>query len=156
MTSDTRSVRVRPHSPWFNVAIQTARKLRRVHERKWRHIRLEIDRQLYCNQRKKVNELINVAKIEYYSSQITDCSGDQKKLFKVVNGLLHQAKKTPVLPSSVSDAVLADSFSRYFSNKILNIRSISPVSTSSTMSQTNHFPVCAQVSNISQFASATV
>ena len=152
----TRSVRVRPHSHWFNVAIQTARKLRRVHERKRRHIRLEIDRQLYCNQRKKVNELINVAKIEYYSSQITDCSGDQKKLFKVVNGLLHQAKKTPVLPSSVSDAVLADSFSRYFSNKILNIRSIFPVSTSSTMSQTNHFPVCAQVSNISQFASATV
>ena len=60
------------------------------------------------------------------------------------------------MPSSVSDAVLADSFSRYFSNKILNIRSIFPVSTSSTMSQTNHFPVCAQELNISQFASATV
>ena len=43
----TRSVRLRPHSPWFSVAIQTARKLCRVHERKWRHTRLEIDRQLY-------------------------------------------------------------------------------------------------------------
>ena len=61
---------------------------------------------------------MNVAKIEYYSSQITDCLGDQEKLFKVVNGLLHvhQAKKTPVLPSSVSNAVLANNFSRYFSN----------------------------------------
>jgi hypothetical protein len=152
----TRSVRLRPHSPWFNDAIQTARKLRRVHERKWRHSRLEIDRQLYCNQRQRVNELINVAKIEYYSSPITDCSGDQKKLFKVVDGLLNQTKEKPVLPSSVSDAVLADSFSNYFSNKIVNIRSIFPVATSSTISQTNHLPVCAHVTKISQFESATV
>ena len=50
------------------------------------------------------------------------CGGDQGRLSKVLGGLV-QRKDAPVLPSSQSDLELASSFSDFFSEKILQIRS---------------------------------
>ena len=73
------------------------------------------------NQRFLVKSLIKNAKIDYYSSQINESAGDQKKLFKVIDNLLHKSE-IPVLPSSDSDESLATEFADFFHQKIETIR----------------------------------
>ena len=52
-------------------------------ERKWRNSgKLEVHRLDYQNQRFLVKDMIKKAKIDYYSSQVNESAGDQKKLFK--------------------------------------------------------------------------
>ena len=84
--------------------------------------KLEIDRQAFCKQRHIVNKLVDKAKAAYYSTQVNDCNGDQGKLFRIVNTLLHKCKgKEGVLPTSISDR---DNFSKRFYEKIQNIRGL--------------------------------
>ena len=125
--SRTRTVRLRPNSPWFNKDIRTERQKRRRLERRWRRTKLEVDLQMYCDQKNIVSKLIEQAKIDYYSSQINEKAGDQKQLFNVINDLLQKNKK-PVLPQSESDQALAEQFSEFFSNKITDIRKKFPAS----------------------------
>ena len=61
-------------------------------------------------------------KKDFYRHQVVLCGGDQGRLSKVLGGLV-QRKDAPVLPSSQSDLELASSFSDFFSEKILRIRS---------------------------------
>jgi hypothetical protein len=96
-------------------------------ERRWRRTKLEVDLQIYCDQKNTVSKLIEHAKIDYYSSLINEKAGDQKQLFSVVNDLLHKNKK-PVLPQSKSDQALAEQFSEFFSDKITAIRKSFPAS----------------------------
>ena len=116
---------MRASNPWFNDEIRSARKVRRQLERKWMRSRLEVDRQEFCKQRRIVNKLVDKAKTAYYSAQVDDCKGDQGKLFKIVNTLLHKSKgRECVLPTRKSDRELADKFSNYFYEKIQNIRGL--------------------------------
>ena len=119
----TRSVRLRPSSPWFNEGIREARQSRRRLERKWHRTKSTTDRELYNQQKNVVCRLVNKAKTSHYSLKIEETKGDQKRLFNIVNGLLNNRSK-PVLPSfsSETDEELAFRFSKYFSEKIANIR----------------------------------
>ena len=119
--TQTRTVRLRPNSPWFNDDIRLEKQKRRRLERKWRRTTLEVDLQMYCEQKNTVNRLIDQTKIKYYSCQINEKAGDQKQLFNVVNDLLQKSKK-PLLPQSDSDEALAEQFSEFFSTKIMEIR----------------------------------
>ena len=119
--TQTRTVRLRPNSPWFNDDIRLEKQKRRRLERKWRRTKLEVDLQMYCEQKNTVNKLIEQAKIKYYSGQINEKAGDQKQLFNVVNDLLQNSKK-PLLTQSDSDEALAEQFSEFFSTKIMEIR----------------------------------
>ena len=58
----------------------------------------------------------------FYREQIEECGSDQKKLYQVMNSLL-QRKKSPVLPTRASPAVLAAEFNEFFQSKILRLRS---------------------------------
>ena len=117
-----QTVKLNTESPWFNDDIHAARKKRRQLERKWRNNgKLEVYRLEYQNQRFLLKSMIKNAKIDYYSSQINESAGDQKKLFKVIDNLLHKSK-IPVLPSSDSDDSLATKFADFFHQKIENIR----------------------------------
>ena len=117
----TRTVKLQTESPWFNDDIRAARKTRRQLERKWRdNGKLEVHRQEYRNQCDIVKNMINQAKIDHYSSLVEERSGNQKKLFNIVEKLLHKPK-TLVLPSTHSDQDLANAFSNFFVTKIENI-----------------------------------
>ena len=61
--------------------------------------------------------MIKNAQRDYYSSQINESAGDQKKLFKVIDNLLHKSK-IPVLPSSHSDESLATNLLTFFIRKL--------------------------------------
>ncbi len=118
----TREITPRPNAPWYTEDIRNEKHKRRKMERTWRTSRLEANKQLYRQQCNKVNNMIIDAKKEYYSSKITECGRDQKKIFKLSKHLLGFTN-TATLPSHSSPAELAERFSNYFSNKILSIRS---------------------------------
>ena len=83
----------------------------------------ESDRFLFFKQRQLVSHLANQAQTHHYTSAVADCSGDQKRLFQIINKLLNK-KKDQILPSKVSDQDLANRFSDFIMNKVSNIRRI--------------------------------
>ena len=101
--------------------IRSARCLRRRLERRWRSSKSPADRILYNEQKQRVSHLIDQAQKQYYSSYIADCSGDQKRLFGIINKLLNR-KKQPVFPNTNNDKDLANQFCDYFVGNITNIQ----------------------------------
>ncbi|XP_041453147.1 uncharacterized protein LOC121406191 [Lytechinus variegatus] len=113
----TRCRRDHSFSPWYNHEIAIAKRSCRQAELKWRSQgKLEIDRQLYCNQRKAVNSLVRKAKCNYYVILIEDCGTDSKRLFSVANHLLGRKKSSP-LPAHVDSESLAQLFMQFFQSK---------------------------------------
>ena len=101
-------VTVRPSAPWHSIEIAQNKRIRRKLERKWRSTLLLSDRKLYVHQCRVVNNLIDSAKSSYYTTGISDCSGDQRMLFKTI-------KYPSRFPDSTS---LADAFNNFFICKI--------------------------------------
>ena len=119
--SQTKTVSIRPYTPWYNDNIHQEKKKRRKAEKRWHDSKLEIHKQIYCFHKNRTNFLIKTAKMESYNAKITDCGHDQKALFKVVNQLL--GKKTDLtLPSEDNLADTLEKFSKFFDSKIINIR----------------------------------
>ena len=117
----TRTVTVRPHTPWYDDSTRVTKCLRRQLERRWITNGLECDRLAYCLQRQLVISSIHRAKLEYHMSQIADASGDQKTLLKIVAKLLHTDHDTP-LPTCDSFNALAELVSDFFSETNSKIR----------------------------------
>ena len=66
--------------------------------------------------------MCRAAKIEYYQTKIETCGSDQKKLYQVMNELLHR-KGPALLPAHDFSKDLADKFGTLFKIKITSIRS---------------------------------
>ena len=109
----TRSSRVR--QPWYTSDIHKARRKRRRLEKQWRKSKYEVHHELYIEQNKLVNSMIDDAKVAHYKAQLKDA--DTKSVFKLVNGLLNKTKK--ILPNHNSEKQLADDFATFFSKKLL-------------------------------------
>jgi len=117
----SKVVTIRPNTPWYNQDIKMAKQERKKAERKWRKTKLLVDREIYIEKKRNVNKLIDKAKKDFYAGIIAESSKDQKKLFKVVDSLLHNSKETP-LPSYESPEEMANRFADFFIEKIVKIR----------------------------------
>ena len=95
-----RSITLHHNSPWYTDAVRAAKKKRRQIENKWRRTHLEIDRQLYCEQKKLVIHLIERAKSNYYNELFADHSKDQKQIYRLTDKPLHKNKSSPFLCTS--------------------------------------------------------
>ena len=111
----------RPLCPWINEEILKAKRVRRKYERIWRKSLLTVHKEMYIDQKQYVQDLISRAKKQYYNDKVEQCEGDQAKLFKITESLLHQKGKT-ALPNHLSLADLANDFNTFFENKITKIR----------------------------------
>ena len=69
---------------------------------------------------------ISKSKSEILQKKISDCNGDQKKLFKIVDTLLGRNKET-TLPKYDSPLTMASIMNNCFIDKIDNIRSEFPL-----------------------------
>ena len=116
----SKTVTLHPQQPWYTSEIAEAKKLRRKAEQKWRRAKLTIDREIFISHKKTVKRLIAVAKSSYYSNKISEAE-NSKTLFKIVDSLLTTSANTN-LPTSDSNADLANDFATFFSNKIETIR----------------------------------
>jgi len=116
----TRPLPNKPLMPWFNESIKQEKMKKRKLEKQWRKSKLEIHKQIFKTQRNHVCHLICEAKKAYFTDSITQCNGDQKKLFSLVNRLLHHKDHHKLPLGSVSE--LLGSFGNFFVKKIENIR----------------------------------
>ena len=98
------------------------RRERRRAERRWRRIGSDAARTLFVSARRAVVKQIYTCKIEYYQHQMSQCDGDQRHTFVLLNNLMGRTLD-PVMPTSSSDDELASRFSTFFSEKITRIRS---------------------------------
>ena len=108
----------KPPKPWYDDEIHEARVLRRQKERKWKWSGLEIDRQIFLEERRKVVCQIDSAKIAFYKTKLLKTN--PKDLYKVIKNI----KDNPgcVLPSAMNDANLCDRFSDFFISKISKVQ----------------------------------
>ena len=119
-----RSVRLRQDTAWYNEDLRNEKRVKRQKERAWRKSKLEVHRQIYVDQCKRVNNLLTKTKAAYYSHMVSDAGNNQQRLFRIVNRLLHR-KGQSVLPVHTSSAETAKVISEYFSGKIDICRELS-------------------------------
>ena len=73
-----------------------------------------------------MKQAIIESKAKLTQQKITDCNGDRKKLFKIVDPLLGRTKTT-VLPEYSDPATLASTINTFFIDKIDKIRTEFPL-----------------------------
>ena len=93
----------------------------RKYELLWRKTRLTVHFDMYSESCMNVKTAIRNSKSEILQKKISDCNGDQKKLFKIVDTLLGRNKQT-TLPKYDSPLTMASVMNNFFIDKIDNIR----------------------------------
>ena len=116
----TKTVTIRPVTPWYNNEIDKEKKKRRHLEKVWRKSKLTVHRESFKMQRNRVNELMQQSKEKHLNEVIANCE-NQKDLFQIMNELLVR-KVAPKLPSHDSVTELCSLFREFFSSKIKNAR----------------------------------
>ena len=98
----------------YNDDINNARRTRRKCERKWCKTKHVIDHDVYVDQSKKVNKLIQSAKQTYYRDILE--TADSKNMFSTLNTLLNKNTRQLLDADKASD--LCNSFARFFTQKV--------------------------------------
>ena len=116
-----RVVTIRPEAPCYNSKLAEEKRLKRKYERKYTKSRLAIDRELYCLQRDKHNNLLmNTTKQDYFKDKVESATSTME-LFKIRNNLPSQTNEN-ILPTHSCGTELANRFVNYFGDKIKSIR----------------------------------
>jgi hypothetical protein len=118
----SRSIVLKPFLPWWSEEIIQARCTRRRLERKWRKTKLESDKRVFLEQMKCFQLLLRSTKECHFDTLVTENSGDPRKLWKVLNDMLHRGRDC-LLPGSVPANILAERFSTFFKEKIDRLHS---------------------------------
>ena len=100
--------------------------LRRKYESLCRKTRLTVHFDMYSKSCMAVKKAIRKSKSVILQNKISDCNGDQKKLFKIVDTLLGRIKKA-TLPKYQSPLTMASVMNNFFIYKIGNIRAEFPL-----------------------------
>ena len=114
-------ISIRPEMPWYTTEVLEAKREKRQAERKWKATNRDEDKKLFKSKRNQYCHKIKIAKANYFKARVEECDNDQKKLFQVLEQLLHQ-KQTQKLPSFTEAKKLAEALCMYFITKIEKIR----------------------------------
>ena len=114
-------ITVRPKQPWFSNNLAKLERERRKLERMWIKSKTELDHEIYKQCRNMFANTIETDRCKYLSSLVSECNGDQKKLFQVVASLTGD-KNTSSLPDHRDPYLLANDFSKFFIKKIEKIQ----------------------------------
>ena len=98
---------------------------KRKSEQIWRKTKLIVHLEIFSALCQKLKTLIHDAKEKCFHKKISDCGGDQNKLFRIVNFLLGRGKQA-VYPKHTDSLSLASVFNNYFVTKIADIRKVFP------------------------------
>ena len=116
----------RPMNDWMTDDILVLKALRRKYESLWHKTRLTVHFDMYSGSCMDVKTAISKSKSEILQKKISDCNGDQKKLFIIVDTLLGRNKET-TLPKYDSPLTMASVMNTFFINKIVNNRAKFPL-----------------------------
>jgi hypothetical protein len=108
------TITIRPTAAWMNQTITEGKRKRRQLERQWRRTGSIVHRAAFTEQRNLVSNLLRVAKEQHYHKEILDCSGNQKKLFGIIENLLQPNSRDDQSPAAASP----DEFNAFFMEKV--------------------------------------
>ncbi|XP_070552127.1 uncharacterized protein [Ptychodera flava] len=116
-----RRITNKVRAPWYSEElIESRKKLRRL-EMKWRNSQLEIDRQIFIQERSKYARLCDHIKSRYHRSRIQEA--DSRKLFTIIAELSSvKSRSANSEPDNISKDDLPSKFLEYFESKISNLR----------------------------------
>ncbi len=112
---------MRPKVPWYTDSLKKLKRERRKVERIWRKSNSDTDEYQFKLVKNRYSFMLTRAHKDHYESEISGASGNQKKLFSIIQELASVKKDTP-LPDHDSIQQLADSFGEFFIDKIQTIR----------------------------------
>ncbi len=92
----SKTVVARPTQPWFCDAIRDLKVAKRSLERKMKKSNSEEDKKAFRKARNKLVNTIEQKRIEHISNEVSECEGDQGKLFKLVNALSGISTENPL------------------------------------------------------------
>ena len=130
----TKKMVMRPVVSWFTDDLKKLKAERRKCERKMLQSGCSHDKELYYKTRDKYSALLCKTKTSYYSDLIDKCSGNSKKLFRVINSLSKQ-KSSESLPPYEDPLIPANEFGTFFGRKIelindeINKIGVNPITT---------------------------
>ena len=104
---------VRARIPWFNEELKRIKAKRRKLEKVMLRSKCQSDKEAYHRVRNRYTASLYNAKRKYYSELIDRCSGDSRKLFKVVSSLYNTPQEDSFPPHDNSHK-LAEDFGKYF------------------------------------------
>lgn len=120
---ETRTIILRPHTPWYTEDLRTGKEEKRRAERQMRKTNLTVHRQMFRDKSTQVTKLLLETKKKYYSNKIYEIGTDQKKLYKFTN-LLMGKQNAPIFPSNRCERDLVNTSGDFLSflDKIITIR----------------------------------
>ena len=107
--------------PWMSEEILSVKRDKRKSERTWRKTKLTVHLEIFRALCLKLKTLIYAAKEKCIKKQISNCGGDQRPLFCIVNHLLERGKQI-VYPQRTDSFTLTSLFNNCFITKIHDIR----------------------------------
>ena len=111
-----------PHSPWYTSALIREMRVRMRGEWVAARTQVEVDRQIVQNMYRRRNGQFVEAKSTYFTNKVEESKGNPKALFRLTMNMMGNSgyKRFPVHTCKIN---MANDFSAFFYNKILNIRS---------------------------------
>ncbi len=109
----SKTIIIRPPTPWTYDDIKKDKATRRKLERKWRRTGLQIDWEIYRDFRNEFNSKLNKFRMKQYADMIEQNKDDPTTLFRVINKSLHRNQASP-LPTGLSNSELAEKFNNFF------------------------------------------
>ena len=116
-----KTLRARPRVPWYNADIDSAKRIRRKGERRWRKSKLLSDLTIFKSRKNHVTHLMNQARQAFYTNFIDENSADQGRLFQATKKLLTRNDYLS-FPEYHDKTALANDINVFFVRKITRIR----------------------------------
>lgn len=151
-----KTITLRPNAPWYDDKLRDAKQKRRRLERKWQKHRIEVHHQIYREQCRAVSKLLVETRRRYYQNKIAESGSDQKAIYTVVRHLLGQSTSV-TLPDYESPQDLANQFSAFFTDKIVNIRQSFSTEPNTLPTETLHTEneTVENITHLSEFTQAS-
>ena len=112
----TKTIKNKPQSPWYTDNLNNLKRQKRSCESKWKKSKLPSDYNKFRSSSNEYSIKCKEQKTYYYSKKIADCSGDQRKLYKVIEHLTNGEQQ--VNYPDVKNRSLSDEFVEFFSDKV--------------------------------------
>ncbi len=107
--------------PWFCDNIRDLKLKKKSLEKKWRKSKSDEDKKVFKVARNLLTNTIEQKRVEHFSNKVSECDGDQGKLFKLVNKLSGLSTENP-LPDHSDPYQLANKFGQFFVTKVNTIQ----------------------------------
>jgi len=111
---------LRPNKSFFTSELRAEKRIKSNLESKWRKNKSLFNFTMYRSRARHFAGLLRAAKKEYFKTLITKNADNSRKLWASLDKLIGNCK-VKVLPTTVSETLLAKAFSKFFIGKISNL-----------------------------------